>query len=233
MDLLNRKSAPGQTIIIGLASVIIFSFTTVSSAQSDTPRSSFLMELESQEEQEYNELVSRIQTMPEANYTAFLQKRLEQNFKGKNGPMRAYVVVDVTAEMNQPEPGFIKSLLSSAPDQKQYGINKLDELMTAMGGKASKQPAFELKDQYRSQNRIRHFQRVQAMLNETEAKLLVGQGDIVDIFIADRDKPGTEFITTHTPTGRILPRRVQKNYDDEFIADGLYQECLMKMKFYL
>jgi len=192
--------------------------------------SDFVAQLEANEEQEYQEIVTQIQTMSNEEYSVFLNRRLEDAYTNKQGPIRTYIVVDVTDEMNQPEPGFFQKLVSSVPDSKEYGANKVRSVLDAVSKQKAKTQTMKMtmKDHYRSQNRVRHFQRIEGMLDESSAKLLVGQGGIVDIYVVDENKAGSEFIATHTPTGRIIPSRSQKLYSDDFLIDGFYNELMDK-----
>lgn len=211
-------------------------FVVMSHAQVREEKLGFVAQLEAQEEQEYQAFINKIQTMSEAEYSIFLTERIEKAFQGKLGKKSVYIVVDVTDEMKQPKPGFFQNIFSSAPDPKQYGTKKVQGLLNTMNrtqtetsGNAS---AFIIKDQYQSLDKTRHFQRIEAVLSEQSARLLVTQPDIIDIHIIGLIKPGTEFVTIHTPTGRILPRKTQKIYDHQFIYDGFYNELMEKFKEY-
>jgi hypothetical protein len=197
-------------------------------AKDEQMRSTFFTKLEAQEKQEHNELINFIQTSNEVEYAVFLNERLEKKFKDIAKPLMVYLVVDVTAEMSQQKKGMLQDFFSSTSEPGELGPKKVKELLDTFRSSDTNVQGLVMKDHYRSQNRVRHFQRIEVMLDESSAKLLVGQKDIIDVYVPNVDSQGNEFVTTHTPTGRIIPRRSQRIYDDSFLAKGLYKELMIK-----
>ena len=187
----------------------------------------FLAALQAEEDSKYKELTDNIKKMPRGEYKAFLISRVENAFSGEFQDLAVMILVDVTAEMNQPEPSFLTKLFNTVPDEKSYGEYKAEALLSGSNSKPPKELTF--KSGFKG-NGNKHFQRVEGMLNQQEAYLLASQNEIVDLHVIDSLNSANSFLTMHTPTGRIIPRQVQKIYDPEFIQNGLYAELMTKFE---
>jgi hypothetical protein len=224
MDILSSKF--GGRIVLILAFII--AVTSNVTAKEGTPEKlGFIATLQAEEDSKYKELTDNIKKMPRGQYQAFLNSRVEKAFSGELQEVAVMVLVDVTTEMNQPESSFLTKLFTTVPDEKNYGKNKAEALLRGSNGKPPKELTF--KSGFKG-NGNKYFQSVEGMLNQQEAYLLASQNEIVDLHVVDSLDSSNSFLTMHTPTGRIIPRQVQKIYDPEFIQNGLYAELMTKFE---
>ena len=186
----------------------------------------FIASLQAQEDADYQALTDSIKRMSDSEYKAFLNQRIEQDFDDDK-EKAVLLIVDVTEEMNQPEPGFFKKLFSPKTDEKALGRLKTENILKQF--QVKNRAPVKYKSSFKGKGNDL-FQRVDTVVDQKSAYLLVSHNEIRDIHIIDSLDPANSFTTLHTPTGRVIPRQVQKVYDQKFIDDGLYAELLQKFE---
>jgi hypothetical protein len=201
-----------------LASVNVFS-------QDVKVEPTFFEKLKKQEMEEHQTLVSQVKSMDDKRYRKLLNKRVSDSYKQKKGDMSGFVIVDVTEEMNQPESGFLAKIFSSQPAEEEYGINEVKEALGSTGVGNGRKLKFYKK--FSSTDKQKHFQWVEGSFTKGDAMSLVAKGKIVDLHVTAPKYPTwSTAVAIDTDTGRVLPPRAQKEYDEEFINEGVYQDLL-------
>ncbi len=218
-----RKASVSLTLL----AVLILTINTSAIAKEELNENlGFIASLQAQEDADYQALTDSVKRMSDSEYRAFLNKRIEQDFDDEK-EKAVLLIVDVTEEMNQPELGFFKKLFSPKTEEKAIGRLKTENILKQF--QVKNRVPIKYKSSFKGKGN-HCFQRVDTVVDQKTAYLLVSQNDIRDIHIIDSLNPANSFTTLHTPTGRVIPRQVQKVYDQKFIDDGLYEELLQKFE---
>lgn len=213
---------------------LVFALLTFSSgvlATEPETELSFFQTLSAQEDKEHQDLIDQIKNMSRGQYKQFLQSRIDEGYEGKAGNLSAFVIVDVTSEMNQPEATFFENLFSTRPEEKEYGINKIKALLKedANNGGVGQPSGLKLDYQYQNHDKKRYFQRVDGFFNKASAISLVRKNEVIDLHVTDPRYPAWSAMTSYDlHTGRVLPPKIQKVYNDEFIVAGIYSDLMKR-----
>jgi predicted TIM-barrel fold metal-dependent hydrolase len=224
MGLLN-KNVGAYFLTIALSVV----FTAGAIAQEKTEAEpGFFETLRIQEDQEHQELINSIKSADDKQYRGMIRGRIDKSYPKNKGNASGLVVVEVTDEMNQPEPGLFAKLFSSSPTEEEYGVDKVERLLSSGKGNDKE---LKYKQRFTSSDNQRHFQTVEGVFSKDEAMSLSVEQGVIDFYFPPSQNPsGSTFIQFHTDTGRVLPPQKQKQYEDSFIRNGLYSDLMKRFE---
>jgi len=228
MEFLNKKLGAR---LFSVALILTFATNAVSQEEKESELS-FFKKLSLQEEREYQELISKIKNANDSEYRGMLRDRVDRAYSKKEAQTSGFVIVEVTEEMRQPEPGFFAKLFTSPPTEEEYGVNKVEKLLSSGKGNGKSTGVgngrqLKYQQKFMDSTKQRHFQQIDGTFSKSEAMSLLADQKIIDFHIADSEyQAQLPFIEIHSITGRILPPQKQKEYDEDFINEGVYQDLL-------
>ena len=233
-----REQETMKNNLIGISCIVFVIFISTSTplfAQTSSlldenvtkPALTFFQRLDAQEEREHKELTDKVRRMSDTEHRAFVLERIRKSYSQDPIALSAFVIIEVTDEMNEVEKNAYSGPLAATPKENLIGIDRLKRSLVRTQNSDTR---LHLKQKFTngSTEQERHFQWIEGQFNKGSAIALINEAEITDLHIyADQEHPvWSSVVAFDTETGRILPPKERKNYSEDFIRAGMYEDVM-------